>query len=62
MAERNLVHGLHAVRWLLKRNPERVRQIWMQSGREDARAQEISELARQAGVTVQRAEGRALNQ
>ena len=62
MAQRNLVHGLHAVRWLLKRNPERVRQIWMQGGREDARAQEIAELARQAGVTVQRAEAKALEQ
>ena len=42
MAERNLVHGLHALRWLLQRHPERVRQLWLQSGREDARAREIS--------------------
>lgn len=62
MAERNLVHGLHAVRWLLKRHPERVRQLWLQAGRDDARGQEIAELARSAGVNVQRAEARALDQ
>lgn len=62
MAERNLVHGLHAVRWLLKRHPERVRQIWLQDGREDTRAQEIADLARGAGATLQRADVRALDQ
>lgn len=61
MAERNLVHGLHAVRWLLKRHPERVRQLWLQAGRDDARAQEIAELARGTAVDVQRAEARTLD-
>lgn len=61
MAERNLVHGLHAVRWLLKQNPQRVRQVWLQSGRDDSRAHEVEELARAAGVTLQRSEARALN-
>lgn len=62
MAERNLVYGLHAVRWLLKRHPERVRQVWLRGGRENARVQEIAELARAAGASVQRAETRVLDQ
>jgi 23S rRNA (guanosine2251-2'-O)-methyltransferase len=62
VAERNLVHGLHAVRWLLKRHPERVRQVWLRGGRDDARVQEIAELARAAGISVQRADTRVLDQ
>ena len=58
MSERNLVHGLHALRWLLMRHPERVRQLWLQGGRDDARSREIEELARKSGITVQRAEAR----
>lgn len=61
MAERNLVHGVHAVRWLLKRHPERVRGLWIHTGRSDARVAEILELARAAGITVQRAETTALD-
>lgn len=61
MSERNLVHGLHALRWLLMRHPERVRQLWLQGGRDDARSREIEELARKSGITVQRAEARQLN-
>jgi 23S rRNA (guanosine2251-2'-O)-methyltransferase len=56
-----LVHGLHAVRWLLQRHPQRVRELWLQKGREDARAQEIAMLAEQAGINVQIAEYRALD-
>ncbi|HEY7378434.1 MAG TPA: 23S rRNA (guanosine(2251)-2'-O)-methyltransferase RlmB [Steroidobacteraceae bacterium] len=61
MAEQSLVHGWHAVRWLLRRHPERVRQIWIQRGREDARAAEIVSLARAAGTSIQHAEGRSLD-
>jgi 23S rRNA (guanosine2251-2'-O)-methyltransferase len=61
MSERTLVHGLHAVRWLLKRHPERVRQLWLQSGRDDGRGAEIQEMARAVGVSVQRADARALD-
>ncbi len=61
MADRNLVHGLHAVRSLLRQHPERVRQVWLQIGRADDRAQDIAELARQAGVNLQRSEVRSLN-
>ena len=61
MAEHSLVHGLHAVRWLLQRHPERVRQIWMQKGREDVRAAEIVTLARGGGIAIQTAEARTLD-
>src|SRR5262245_4346086 len=61
MAEQALVHGLHAVRWLLQRHPERVRQIWMQKGREDARATVLRSLAAHAGLAIQSADARTLD-
>jgi 23S rRNA (guanosine2251-2'-O)-methyltransferase len=61
VSERTLVHGMHAVRWVLKRHPERVRQVWLQTGRDDARGAEIVELARVAGLSVQRADARTLD-
>lgn len=61
MAAQALIHGLHAVRWLLQRHPERVCQIWMQKGRDDARATEILTLADSARIAVQTAEARTLD-
>jgi len=61
MGDPSLVLGWHAVRWLLRRHPERVRQIWMQRGREDVRAAEIVSLARTAGTSIQHAEARSLD-
>ncbi len=54
------VYGLHAVRALLTRHPERVARVWLQHGRQDAKAEEIERLARAAGCSVQRVELRAL--
>jgi 23S rRNA (guanosine2251-2'-O)-methyltransferase len=48
-----LVFGLHAVRVLLQQHPERVRQLWLQQGREDARAAELRRLASDRGLRVQ---------
>jgi len=48
----HLVFGLHAVMALLQRHPERVRQLWMQQGREDARAAAVRQLAREHGLRV----------
>jgi len=62
MPEANRVHGLHAVRWLLKRHPQRVRSVWVVAERDDSRAREILELAREGGVTVQRTHTRALDE
>ena len=47
-----LVFGLHPVRALLQRHPGRVRQLWMQQGREDARATGLRQLAREHGLRV----------
>jgi 23S rRNA (guanosine2251-2'-O)-methyltransferase len=47
-----LVYGLHAVRTLLQRHPGRVRQLWLQAGREDARAGQLRRLAEEHGVRV----------
>lgn len=45
-----LVYGLHAVRTLLAREPGRVRQLWLQQGRDDPRMAELRQLAVAAGV------------
>ena len=62
MAEHTRVHGVHAVRWLLKEHPERVRQLWLQSTRDDARTEELAALARSAGISVQRVDARKLDE
>jgi len=57
-----LVYGLHAVRALLTRHPQRVQAVWLQRGRHDERALEIEQLARSAQVRVERIEGAQLAQ
>lgn len=52
MSETAVVYGLHAVRVLLERHPERVRQLWLQQGREDARATGLRALALERRVRV----------
>ena len=52
MSEGGMVYGLHAVRALLERQPGRVRQLWIQAGREDTRAGELRRLAGERGVRV----------
>lgn len=47
------VFGLHPVRALLQRHPERVRRLWMLQGREDARAAGLRQLAQDHGLRVQ---------
>ncbi|HEY4880547.1 MAG TPA: 23S rRNA (guanosine(2251)-2'-O)-methyltransferase RlmB [Steroidobacteraceae bacterium] len=55
-----VVYGLHAVRALLTRHPERVARVYLQHGRQDARAAEIENLARAAGRLVERVDARQL--
>ena len=55
-----MVYGLHAVRALLTRDPQRVARVYLQHGRHDARADEIERLARAAGRTVERIETKLL--
>jgi 23S rRNA (guanosine2251-2'-O)-methyltransferase len=55
-----VIYGLHAVRALLKRHPERVTRIYLQQGRRDERADEIEQLARAAGREVTRVDAKEL--
>jgi 23S rRNA (guanosine2251-2'-O)-methyltransferase len=56
------IYGLHAVRSMLKRHPERVRAVKFAERRDDPRTKEIEELARKGGCAVQRIDARALAQ
>jgi 23S rRNA (guanosine2251-2'-O)-methyltransferase len=53
VAEQTIV-GIHAVRAVLQRHPERVSRLWLDSGRQDRRLGEISELAASLGIPLQR--------
>lgn len=53
MSQEALVFGLHAVRTLLQRHPDRVSQIVVAKGRDDPRAGEVVALAQKAGVRVE---------
>ncbi len=61
-ARRAAVYGLHAVRAMLERHPERVHAIQLAAGRDDPRVRQIEALARTAGRPVQRIEADALRQ
>lgn len=52
MSEESVVYGLHAVRTLLQQHPDRVSQLLVQRGREDARIAEVLKLAQAAKVRV----------
>jgi 23S rRNA (guanosine2251-2'-O)-methyltransferase len=54
------VYGLHAVRALLTRHPQRVVRVLLQRGRHDERAQQIEQLALAAGRVVERIDGERL--
>jgi 23S rRNA (guanosine2251-2'-O)-methyltransferase len=58
--KRDLVYGLHAVRAVIDRAPERVLELWMAEPRQDARVRELRELAQAAGLKVQRVGGESL--
>ena len=55
------VYGIHAVDSLLRRHPERVSALALQSGREDRRIAGLETLARNQGVSVQRLPRRELD-
>ena len=55
-----VIYGLHAVRALLQRHPERVTRVYLQQGRHDERADEIEQLARAAGREGARVDARQL--
>jgi 23S rRNA (guanosine2251-2'-O)-methyltransferase len=60
MGSNQSIYGLHAVRALLLRTPQRVRRLRLVSGREDPRIAELQQLAQAAGCAVQRVDAKAL--
>lgn len=54
------IHGLHAVKAVLARDPARVVQLSLADRREDHRIAELEAMARKAGVAVRRVDGHAL--
>jgi 23S rRNA (guanosine2251-2'-O)-methyltransferase len=56
------IYGLHAVRSMLTRHPQRVVAVRLTETRHDPRAREIEELARKSGRTVERVDARVLKQ
>jgi 23S rRNA (guanosine2251-2'-O)-methyltransferase len=57
-----LVYGLHAVRVMLERHPERVSGLRLAEHRDDPRVRQIEELARRHGVRVERSGAHQLQQ
>jgi 23S rRNA (guanosine2251-2'-O)-methyltransferase len=56
------IYGVHPVRVLLERHPERVVTVRLADRRDDPRVREIEELARKHGRPVQRVDAHALKQ
>ncbi|TLY73422.1 MAG: 23S rRNA (guanosine(2251)-2'-O)-methyltransferase RlmB [Gammaproteobacteria bacterium] len=56
------IYGMHAVRVMLERHPERVHSVRIAEQRDDPRVRAIDELARRHQRPVQRVEARALQQ
>lgn len=48
-----IVFGIHAVTNVLKRSSERVREMYVQQGRDDERLQALFGLAKQQGISIQ---------
>jgi len=61
MAEVSRAFGLHTVSALLRKSPQRIRQLLIQQGRDDDRVQAILNLALQADVKVRRRAGSELD-
>lgn len=48
-----IVFGIHAVNNVLKRSPERIKEMYVQQGRDDERLQALFSLAKENGIHVQ---------
>lgn len=60
MKSAETIFGLHAVRLLLERHPERVRTVRLAERRDDPRMRAIEELARRRGLPVERVNSETL--
>lgn len=56
------IYGLHAVRLMLQKHPERVTAVRVAERRDDLRSREIDELARRRQIPVQRVDAQVLKQ
>ena len=56
------IYGLHAVRTMLQKHPERVTAVRVAERRDDPRVREIDELARNGQIPVQRVDAQVLKQ
>ena len=56
------IYGLHAVRLMLQKHPERVTAVRVAERRDDPRSREIDELARKRQIPVQRVDAHVLKQ
>jgi 23S rRNA (guanosine2251-2'-O)-methyltransferase len=56
------IYGLHAVRVMLQKHPERVTLVQVAERRDDPRSREIDELARQRQIPLQRVDAGVLRQ
>jgi 23S rRNA (guanosine2251-2'-O)-methyltransferase len=56
------IYGVHPVRVLLERHPERVQTVRLADRRDDPRVREIEDLARKHGRPIQRIDAHALKQ
>jgi 23S rRNA (guanosine2251-2'-O)-methyltransferase len=61
MSDTTVVFGLHAVRTLLQRHPQRASLLVLQKGRDDARSSELARLAQVAGVRTELRDAHELN-
>ncbi|MFC4700747.1 23S rRNA (guanosine(2251)-2'-O)-methyltransferase RlmB [Glaciecola siphonariae] len=53
MAQQEMIYGLHAIASILSNEPERILDIMVAKGRDDARMNEVVKQARKQGVAVQ---------
>ncbi|NTS78345.1 23S rRNA (guanosine(2251)-2'-O)-methyltransferase RlmB [Catenovulum sp. SM1970] len=61
MSKTDIIYGLHATEALISKAPERFIEIFALKGREDERINQIINIARQQGITVQFANRKALD-
>ena len=60
MSDLSHVFGIHAVRSLLRRSPQRVRRLLVDSRRDDPRIREVIQLAQAAGIKAERSDVKAI--
>lgn len=58
----DLLYGIHTVRSLLQRQPERILELFCVESREDSRMQEIMSLAKNQGLSVQKVNKKQMDQ